>query len=261
MADELEQAIDETRLGLESIENESSGEEVTTESGDELSEIEQEAISHGWNPEGVEGKKNLSAEEFMDRQGLYDDIRGLKKQNRKLLDGMEAMKEFQNTIRVKERERVLNELKAAKKVALENENYDAVVQIDDRIAETKAQENPPTNTAFEKWIDDNDWYHQDTDMKQYADMIGTGYFQQNPNKSMDDVYLYVSDEVKKRFPDKFGNPKREQPNPVEGASKGRVKTSKKYSARDLPEHDREIMKTIVRSGAMTEAAYLKEYFS
>lgn len=40
---------------------------VAEESTPEYSEIELEAIEHGWNPEGVEGKRNLSAEEFLDR--------------------------------------------------------------------------------------------------------------------------------------------------------------------------------------------------
>jgi len=230
-------------------------------SGEELSEVEQQAIEHGWNPDGVEGKLNLSAEEFMDRQKLYDDIRGLKKQNRKLQDGIEAMKEFQTTIRKNERERVIQELKIQKKLALENENYDAVVQIDDKIAEQRVADEPVSNVAFEKWVDDNEWYHQDPEMKTYADTIGAGYYQGNSNKSVEEVYAFVSEEVKKRFPEKFGNQERSKPNPVEGAGKGRNATSKKYSAKDLPEQDRQMMKTIVRTGTMTEAEYLKEYFS
>ena len=252
MVDEVKTEIDTEALKLDTS---------TEESEQEHSEIELTAIEHGWNAEGVEGKLNLSAEEFMDRQGLYDDIRSLKKQNRKLHDGIEAMKEFQKTIRDSERDRVLTELKDAKKVALEAENYDAVVQIDDKIAETRVQAEPPSNEVFESWVDSNDWYHQDPEMKQYADMLGTGYFQQNPTKDMKAVYEYVTEETKKRFPDKFGNTNREKPTSVEGAGKGRARSSKQHSARDLPDSDRDIMKTIVRSGAMTEAEYLKEYYS
>jgi len=235
--------------------------EITEEPEEsELSDIEQEAVNLGWVADGVEGKRNLSAEEFVDRQRLYEDIRGLKKQNRKLQDGLTAMKDFQATIRSNERERVIAELNTAKKTALEQEDYNAVVAIDDKIAKQRVPEVPQSNEAFESWIDDNDWYHQNDEMKQYADMIGTGYFQQNPRKDMNDVYKYVTEEVKKRFPDSFENRERSKPNSVEGAGKGRAKTSKRHSAKDLPEDARQIMKTIVRTGTMTEAEYLASYF-
>jgi hypothetical protein len=229
-------------------------EEAGTE--DTLSEIEQEAVTHGWTPEGVEGKRNLSAEEFMDRQPLYDDIRSLKKQTRKQQEAIEAMKQLQEGIRAREREKTINELKYQKKQALEEENYDAVIQIDDKIAEEQAADAAPaTNIAFEAWVDKNEWYHQDHEMKAYADMIGAGYYQQNPTKQMEDVYTYVGEEIKKRFPDKFNNSNRGNPSSVEGASSGRKgrATAQSHSARELPETDRQIMRTIVRSGAMTEA--------
>jgi len=236
------------------------GVKETTET--ELSDIEQEAVTHGWNPEGVEGKANLSAEEFMGRQPLYDDIRSLKKSNRKLQDGIEAVKQMQEGIRQREREKTVAELKQQKRQALEEENYDAVINIDDQIAAAAVADAPVNNVAFETWVDSNEWYHQDQDMKQYADMIGAGYYQQNPTKDMGSVYEYVEKEVKQRYPDKFDNANRNTPSPVEGAGNGRRGRSaaSSHNARDLPEQDRQIMRTIVRSGAMTEAEYLKEYF-
>ena len=97
-------------------------------------------------------------------------------------------------------------------------------------------------------------------MKNYADTIGAGYAQQNPNAPLEELYSYVSSETKKRFPDKFGNPNRGRSSPVEGAAKGRQSTSKKYSAKDLPEDARQIMRTLVRAG-MDEQEYLKQYFA
>lgn len=236
--------------------------DVAEESTPEYSEVELEAIEHGWNPEGVEGKRNLSAEEFLDRQPLYDDLRSQKKQIKRLNEGVEALKKHYETQLERDRTRIINELKAAKKAALESENYDAVIDIDDQIAETQAQaKKPATNEDFSDWVEDNEWYNTDSEMKEYADMVGAGYYQNHPNKSVSEVYNYVSDEVKKRFPEKFGgNPARQKPSPVEGAAKGRQGTSKQYSEKDLPEQDRQIMNTIVRSGAMTKQEYLKQYF-
>lgn len=259
MAEEKE-LINEKELQA-AMDEKNGTEESESAEGSEYSEVEQEAMEHGWNPEGVEGKRNLSAEEFMDRQPLYDDIRSLKKQYRKLNEGYAALQEHHKHVRETERAKLLQQLKAAKKEALEQDNYDAVVELDDKIAEAKVVPEEATNIVFEQWVDKNDWYHQDSELKQYADMIGTGYAEQHPNKNPSEIYDYVGEEVRKRFPDKFGNQKRTRPTSVEGASKGSRSTPKsKYSVKDLPEEARSIMKNIVRTGAMTEEQYLKEYF-
>ncbi|MGW8181751.1 MAG: hypothetical protein ACWGQW_23725 [bacterium] len=71
----------------------------------------------------------------------------------------------------------------------------------------------------------------------------------------------MTKEVKKRFPDKFGQRVENTPPIVEGAQRGRQSSrSKRYSVNDLPEQDRHIMNTIVRNGVMTQDEYLKEYF-
>ena len=244
-------------------EQEPQAKEEVVDGVEDYSDTEIQAMEHGWNPEGIEGKKNLTADEFLDRQPLYDDIRSLKKQTRKLQDGIEAMKSMQDGIRARERDKTIRELQASKKVALENENYDAVLEIDEYIAQTRSEPlGPKTNVVFEQWVDKNEWYHDSPDMRQYADMIGAAIYQKNPNRPINEVYAEVGKEVKARFPDKFGNANRDRPNPVEGAGKGRAgRTSSKHSARDLPEDDRKIMETIVRSGAMTKDEYLKEYFA
>ena len=95
---------------MSELAEETSTEQKSTDEGVEYTEAELEAIEHGWNPDGAEGKRNLSAEEFMDRQPLYDDIRSLKKQTRKLQDGIEAMKQMQDGIRHRERQQVIAEL-------------------------------------------------------------------------------------------------------------------------------------------------------
>ena len=230
------------------------------EQSHEYTEIEVEAMEHGWNPEGVEGKRNLSAEEFMDRKPLYDEIHSTKKQIKRLQEGMDALKAHHEKVAELERAKALDYLKNQKKIALENEDFDAVLDIDDKIAEQKAvtAAAPASNSVFEAWVEDNGWYNQDSELKEYADMIGNGYAASHPKKPLTDIYEYVSKEVKSRFPEKFGNTARSAPSPVEGGSKRRT-TSRKLSARDLPEDDYRIMKTIVRAGGITEEQYLKEY--
>lgn len=230
----------------------------------EYTDIEKEAISLGWNPDGVEGKRNLTAEEFVDRKPLYDDLHSQQRKIKRLEEGMEALKQHQKVISEREREKAIQELKYAKKQALEAEDFDSVIAIDDKIAETKAAVDPAESTpnvVFENWIEENSWYSQDAELKEYADLIGTAYYAKNPSKSAEAVYDYVAKETKARFPDKFKpSGERERPAPVEGASKGRKPVKSKYSAKDLPEEHIPIMRALVRNRVMTEEEYLKDYF-
>ncbi len=245
-------------------------EEISTEEGsetDEYSDIEKQAMEMGWSPDGVEGKRNLSAEEFIDRKPLYDDLHTTKKQIKRLQSDIDNITKYQDRIREDERKKVIEELKASKKQALADEDYDKVVEIDEEIAskreEAKKEKDTPKNNAFDQWVSDNKWYHDDSDMRIVADGLGQSYFQQHPEQDLSDVYDYVSKRMREIYPDKFGNTNRSKPASVEGAQRTAIKRNakSKYSAKDLPEEERQIMRTILRTSKMTEEDYLKEYFS
>ena len=243
----------------ETVVEESKGEEP------QYSEVEQEAMQRGWNPEGVEGKRNLTAEEFLDRQTLYDDIRSLKKANKRQQETITALKTHYDHVAEREREKVLAELKQLKSQALEEQNYDAVVEIDEKLAEARKQpeqeEKVQQQEVFAEWREANSWYDSNKDMREYADMIGEAYYRRTGGKvPLDDVYEYVTKEVKARFPDSF-RPAKERAHLVEGAQRGSGPTKRsKFSEADLPEEAREIMKSLTRSGIMTKEDYLKSYF-
>lgn len=240
--------------------------ETSEEATPEYSEVELEAIEHGWNPEGVEGRRNLTAEEFLDRQPLYDDLRKTKRQIRKQQEQIDALKKHLSTADVRAKERAIAELQAQKKQALIDEDYDSVVAIDEQIAEAKSaptlEEPQGTPEAFEEWRESNEWYDDNPEMREYADMIGNYYTQKHPNEPVEKVFEHVTKEVKERFSKNFKNPRREAPSSVESASRsGRAAPAvKRYSVNDLPEEHREIMKTLVRGGTMTKEEYLRSYF-
>ena len=227
----------------------------------EYTEIEEKAISMGWNPEGVEGKKNLSAEEFVDRQPLYEDIRSLKKAFRQSKDSIEAMKGMLEGVRQQGYEEAIQKLNEQKKRAMEDENYDGVIKIDEQIAQKREEAKADTvikNPDFEEWIDKNQWYENEGEMHDYADFVGQKYLQKNGKDTpLKEVYQYVSEKVKKQFPDFFDEKPRK--NPVEGASRGRS-SGASYSARDLNETERSIMKTLIRDGTFkNESEFMKAY--
>lgn len=94
MSNKDETAVEEVEVDLSEFRDDYEGEEEQEVEQEEqqYSDIEVKAIEMGWNPEGVEGKRNLSAEEFVDRKELYDSIHSLKKQNKRLEEGYEALR-------------------------------------------------------------------------------------------------------------------------------------------------------------------------
>jgi hypothetical protein len=179
---------------------------------------------------------------------------------------MEALKKHQGHIAAKAKEQAIAELKAEKKQALANEDFDAVLEIDDKIAEARNEPDEPDvpagNPAFDAWVERNDWYTSSPEMRKYADKIGIGYTALNKDAAPEEVFQHVEEEVKIRFKEKFENKRRSAPSSVEGATRSGKSTSRsKYSEADLPDEARQIMKTLVRSGVVTKEQYLDEYFA
>ena len=253
----------------EEVVEEAEGEEVGEEV--EYSPIEEEAIKHGWRPDGVEGKRNLSADEFLDRQKLYDEIKHLKMNSKEMQKAFEALSTHHKRVAEAERAKIISELKLQKRLALEADDYDKVMELDDRLVEANKEPEDvlpeivvsTNNEAFDEWVVDNRWYMNDRDMRDWADILGDRYFKENPGTPLSEVYAKVTKEIKTKFPEKFGEKRKPSASAVDSGSRRTSKAgagSKKYSAKDLPEDAFQMMKTIVRSGAVTEEQYLKEFF-
>lgn len=248
---------------------------VESTSEPEYSDVEREAIAQGWNPEGVEGKKSLSAEEFLDRKPLYDRLHKQEKKIKDLDKAIQAIQTHENMVRENMHKKHLEELKAAKKDAFERMDYDSLQQIDDKIELAKeefktSQQAPQVAPAevvqqvIENWVSKNKWYENDPAMKRYADLEGASYRAENPTASFDDILNHIESSTKSNFPEKFKNMNRERPAAVEGSVAGARRTpaaSKQHTVRDLPEEAVSVMKVLVRSGAFkNEQAYIDDYF-
>ncbi len=190
--------------------------------------------------------------------------------DKKVIDALSEVIKSVEGVRKREREKTIAELNTQKREALEEQDYDSVMKIDADLEVIRAEpvESPQNNNAFDGWVDDNPWYHSNTEMRQFADMMGAGYHEQNKEANLGQVYEYVEAETRKRFPDHFdkGNANRRRQSAVEGASQGRQGSDgggrpTRYSVNDLPEQDRAIMDTILRAHPkMTKQDYLKSYF-
>lgn len=234
----------------------------------QYNEVELRAMKMGWKPkdEFADSDDYVDADEFIKRKPLFDKNAQLKSELRDVKKALREMANFQAKIREDERKKVYTELKDKKKQALVDGDADRLLEIDEEIADLRAQEIAEKNVPqvrqgphpnFIKWVEANTWYAQDAEMRAEADLIGTAYASSNPDKDPEEVLQYVEKRIRKNFPDKFRNPNREKPSVVEGSSRSSSKPAKKSDI-ELTEDERRVMKTLVRNSVMTEDEYIAE---
>ena len=275
----------------EVLENDDYEEESEYLGGDDeyedFSEIELEAMKHGWKPEDEfedPNKRWVSAEEFMDRKSLFDQIHSLKKKTKEQDKVVEALKEHNATISDRMYKRAMEELKNQRREAIEYGEADKVENLDEEMNNLKkeydeqkavTETEDPFTSYYNEWIEDNQWYLEDEDKKEFADFVGVQYVRNNPEASPEEVYAHVNERVAKQFSTKQGSEESEEeeedmaekrkrnPN-VARATQGRKARNpdkgNKYKLTDLPEEDQSIAKTLIRTGTITEEDYLKQYF-
>ena len=165
---------------------------------------EAEAREQGWRPkEEFDGDpvKWRPAKEFVERGELFGKIDHLGKELKETKKALKMLQEHHAKVKDTEYKRAVDELKALQKKHLEEGNSDGYLEttelLTDLKAEQKAREvlevNQPQqpDPRFIAWVDQNKWYSKDPEMRQYADVLGTGYASANPGLDPEDV-LYVS---------------------------------------------------------------------
>lgn len=243
----------------------------------EPSPMETEAMSQGWVPkeEWVESGRDPDewrpAREFVERGELYRTIHSTKRDLKATQAALSALQRHHQHVFEKAHQQALADLRAAKRMAIREEDHERAAEIDEEIERTKdefqtektMQEQSmvsPAQTAvpeFNAWVDRNPWYTQDEELREFADATGLIYANKNRGVNPVDVLKHVEASVRKKFPEKFGV-KRAAPNAVASVSRQtKVKPSKDDDI-ELDETEREIMETLVRSGALTKEQYIAD---
>lgn len=260
----------------EDLENTPSGEE-----GEEYTETQRKAMERGWDPnfEGDDNKRAISAEEFLDRQQLYDDLRKRGRDNKRLQKAVDELRESHKIVAQQAYKRARRELEKEKREAYEDGDTNRALEIDKEMHDLDEDQKKVTSSddsqvdqqeyaeVFEQFKQENPWYDKDPELRGYADMIGSGMINMNPEKAQSDpenFFAEVAAEVRRRFPDKFKNDSRKRGNSgaaVEGDRGGSGnRGGKKRTLKDLPEEHRTVAQRIVETGVMTEEEYVKDYF-
>lgn len=121
----------------------------------------------------------------------------------------------------------------------------------------------PLNPDFQQWHQGNDWYLKDEDMTMFANTYGQKLAKDTPNLPYPQWLANVEDKIKKAFPHKFTNPKRDAASIVDsGAGRtGGVTSTRAKSYNDLPADAKKQCDIYVRDGLIkTREAYTKSYF-
>jgi hypothetical protein len=278
---DLRAAVSGEDLNDENLDTDDNNDDGTRDSSneDEYTEVEQEAMAQGWNPD-FDGPNARSASEYLDRSSFFKKIDSQKKRlddQEKQINFLIARNKMSTDLAKK---KVLEELKAQKKVAFEEQDFDAVTEIDEKIdtvkhgtdADDDANEFVTTNDSdgeveptpeFQSWITKNSWYNSDEEMHDTADALAMAYLKKKPEATSAETLEHVTKRIKVVYKDNFPGQKKSNNRSVEGdtRSKRQKKSSSssgKHSVSDLNFEERKVMSNMIQSGHVkNEEAYIK----
>lgn len=258
--------------------------EVVDEIEEKLPDVnaaEEAARIAGWKPkEEYDGDKRwVDAEEFLERQELYDGIHKSNRKVKKLEKVVETLMTHNKKIEEAAFQKALDALKQQKQEAAEENDVKKVVVIDEKIDEIKEKLHTTKNTAttsesnevFDEWKEKNPWFdvnneEYDEDLSIYANGLGHKLEKEHNDWSSEKILNEVAKQTKKTFEWKFKNTNRETPNKV---SAKRNTTNVDQGSRiitfdELTPEAKSMYKTLVKSksnpqGVMSAEEYLADY--
>lgn len=223
----------------------------------EVSLTEQKAREQGWVPQDeFEGEEHkwVEAGEFLRRGELFEAIESRNKEIKAIRATLNEFKNHHKNVQEAAYKKALADLKAKKKEALIEGDADLVIEVDEQLADVKAQqramESQPAeqevqqlHPEFVAWTDKNTWYQNTPSMRAWAD--GRGQELAQTGKSPYEVLKAIEKEVKERFPEKFENPNRQR---AAGVESGVQRGSKGQPAYQPNEIERRMAKKFVNEG-------------
>lgn len=255
-------------------------------------DVEERARTMGWVPQDEfkgDPEKWTSAEDYVDKADHIMPI--MRAQNRKYEEELKAKsigwkkteeelaalkKTVANIVRVntkvseREYERALETIRNEQATAIENqdgERFKALEAQKDTLVKNKPErvevepDVPGVNPEFTKWVEHNQWYNEDAELRNYSDYMASVVSRENPQLEGTLLFDAVKNRVQATFPNKFENPNRNKPSDVDGGTnQGSDGPKKDKTYRDLPADAKAICDGWVADGVLTREEYVKDFF-
>jgi hypothetical protein len=240
--------------------------------------VEEQAREQGWvskeewTADGRNAEEWRPAKEFVERGEIFKSLHQVKRELKQEKAAREALQKHHQYVFEKSYQKALNDLRQERRQAMRDEDLAKVEEVEDKMAKVQqeyAQETQAiaaqVQTAaaangvqpeFQEWVNRNQWFTQDNDMREFAEAVGLIYIQKNPSSPPAEVLKHVESKVRKQYSEKFGA-RKAAPNAVAGVDRT---AQRKTSGADLimDEMEIQIMKTLVSNGDMTEEQYKSE---
>jgi len=228
------------------------------------------ASTLGWRPKDeFKGNPNdwMTEELFVATQPLREKINGMGQAISRRDEAYQNIEKKNNDLMRHMAEQSVKDLKKSRKLAMEDEDYDRAEEFSDQITEIKAQQRvaetqpvappPVANARLDKFKRDNEWYENDVEMTAFAVSMSQNLV--NKRGSWDDSIVDKTEEaVKRAYPEKFTNQRRQSAQPVESNRNASLGRKNRYSASDLDDASYKVMQGLVRSGTLTEKQYVEQ---
>lgn len=243
----------------------------------EYTATELRAMEQGWKPlDKWEGdpEDHRGAKEYLDRGELLGKIKSQNTQLHEIRGIVANMSEHNRRVYAAGYERALVELKVQKANALREGEAETVIELDDKIDETKdairaitrPQQTQPSGPSevTTSWVGRNEWYKTNKVMRNHANGIASELGRQQPGISETDLYEQIDAEMRKDFPEAYRKGVVSAPSPD---GEGRRSVGGKPVAGGsfekllgtMTETQAQIARSLVKSGAITKEKYVEDW--
>jgi hypothetical protein len=261
-------------------EGKDAGKEVETAEPEVAPELVAEATRMGWTPKDQfkgDPAKWRPADEFVERGRTMLPIlrHQVQKQDRQIAELTKTVREFaeyQTKTEQRATEKALLQLRQERADAIAKGDGVAFDKVDSQIIEMQeavkakpAPQKQDDDPAFTDWLSKNKWA-EDPKLQHIGKGIAEALVADGETARGPALLDMVSAEIKKRYPEKFDNPRRAAAPAVEGGAGPRKSAGKSYA--DLPADARAACDRMARNGfgdkpkemAEFKAQYVKNYF-
>lgn len=226
-----------------------------------FNEHELKAMEKGWKPkEQFSGDPSewKPAKQWLEFGELLDTVHTLKRKDEEKQKQIETVLEISKKAQEKQREQILKELKQQHREAVEIGDVDAADKVVEEIHKIKNEETIPQATSkpligqedMNAFMERNKhWFNDEPEnfkMRQEAIDYDAYLLKTQPSIPPKERFERVERMVKSNYPQKFENPRQNQPSPVMRQSEQRKAPEKteKISINDLPPEHKRILRTI-----------------